>query len=298
MLVWARGVRQRRRLGRGASIGREWFSQPVEPVDNPDGTIADQPEQPKVRVELIGISSRWTPLPEGSMAAKRFDEHVENNLLSGRRRRVALAIQRRFTRAGESPYAAIAFRLASSEIRSPDGSVVFRLDQLEAPSSWSQVAIDVLAQKYFRKAGDTGARLRPCVRRACRLGCAGASPIRPRWPSCPRPSATAARPARSRCSIGWQEPGPIGAGKAATSPTRRTPAPSSTSCATCWRRRWRRRTRRSGSTPACTGPTASTARRRATSMSTSRPARFTPRPRPTSGRSRTPASSRASRTIS
>ena len=64
-----------------------------------------------------------------------------------------LAIQRRFTRAGESPYAAIPFRLASSEIRSPDGSIVFRLDQLEAPSGWSQVAIDVLAQKYFRKAG-------------------------------------------------------------------------------------------------------------------------------------------------
>jgi ribonucleoside-diphosphate reductase alpha chain len=50
--------------------------------------------------------------------------------------------------------------LASSEIRNPDGSVVFRLDQLEAPSGWSQVAIDVLAQKYFRKAG-VPARLRP-----------------------------------------------------------------------------------------------------------------------------------------
>ena len=66
---------------------------------------------------------------------------------------MALAIQRRFTRAGESPYAAIQFRMASSEIRSPDGSIVFRLDQLEAPAGWSQVAVDVLAQKYFRKAG-------------------------------------------------------------------------------------------------------------------------------------------------
>ena len=64
-----------------------------------------------------------------------------------------LAIERRFTRAGESPYAAIEFRLATSEIRSPDGTVVFRLDRLEAPAAWSQVAVDVLAQKYFRKAG-------------------------------------------------------------------------------------------------------------------------------------------------
>ncbi|MEK0083864.1 vitamin B12-dependent ribonucleotide reductase [Benzoatithermus flavus] len=71
-----------------------------------------------------------------------------------------LEIQRRFTRAGESPYAAIPFRSASSEIRNPDGSVVFRLDRLEAPSGWSQVAIDVLAQKYFRKAG-VPARLKP-----------------------------------------------------------------------------------------------------------------------------------------
>jgi ribonucleoside-diphosphate reductase alpha chain len=73
---------------------------------------------------------------------------------------VALAIERRFTRAGESPYAAIEFRLASSEIRSPDGSVVFRLERLEAPSTWSQVAIDILAQKYFRKAG-VPAHLKP-----------------------------------------------------------------------------------------------------------------------------------------
>ena len=71
-----------------------------------------------------------------------------------------LAIPRRFTREGESPYAAIQFRLASSEIRSPDGSVVFRLEALEAPAAWSQVAIDVLAQKYFRKAG-IPARLKP-----------------------------------------------------------------------------------------------------------------------------------------
>ena len=86
---------------------------------------------------------------------------------------MSLAIQRRFTRAGESPYAAIAFRLASSEIRSPDGSVVFRLDRLEAPSGWSQVAVDVLAQKYFRKAG-VPARLKAVLRRACRPGYAAA----------------------------------------------------------------------------------------------------------------------------
>jgi len=45
------------------------------------------------------------------------------------------------------------FRSTSSEIRNPDGSVVFHLDQVEVPTGWSQVATDILAQKYFRKAG-------------------------------------------------------------------------------------------------------------------------------------------------
>jgi len=41
----------------------------------------------------------------------------------------------------------------SSEIRNPDGSTVFKLDQIDIPEPWSQLAIDILAQKYFRKAG-------------------------------------------------------------------------------------------------------------------------------------------------
>ena len=64
-----------------------------------------------------------------------------------------MRIERRHTQPGTSPYAAIPFRQATSEIRNPDGSVVFRLDGIEVPEAWSQVAADVLAQKYFRKAG-------------------------------------------------------------------------------------------------------------------------------------------------
>jgi ribonucleoside-diphosphate reductase alpha chain len=64
-----------------------------------------------------------------------------------------MKITRRFTEAGKSPYDAIPFRRATSEIRNPDGSVVFRLADFEVPEHWSQVAADILAQKYFRKAG-------------------------------------------------------------------------------------------------------------------------------------------------
>jgi ribonucleoside-diphosphate reductase alpha chain len=67
-----------------------------------------------------------------------------------------MRIERRYTKDGQSPYADIAFRLTTSEIRNPDGSVVFRADNVEVPEFWSQVASDVLAQKYFRKAGVPG----------------------------------------------------------------------------------------------------------------------------------------------
>lgn len=70
-----------------------------------------------------------------------------------------MRIERRHTTQGQSPYAGIEFRLTTSEIRNPDGSVVFKLDNVEVPTEWSQVASDVLAQKYFRKAG-VAARLK------------------------------------------------------------------------------------------------------------------------------------------
>ncbi|HEY4161538.1 MAG TPA: vitamin B12-dependent ribonucleotide reductase, partial [Dongiaceae bacterium] len=73
-----------------------------------------------------------------------------------------MRIERRFTKADQSPYAEIAFRETVSEIKNPDGSVVFQLAGIEVPADWSQVASDVLAQKYFRKAG-LPSHLRPVI---------------------------------------------------------------------------------------------------------------------------------------
>src|ERR1700760_1202757 len=64
-----------------------------------------------------------------------------------------MRIERRYTKEAGSAYAGLDFRLTTSEIRNPDGSIVFHLDNVEVPEFWSQVASDVLAQKYFRKAG-------------------------------------------------------------------------------------------------------------------------------------------------
>ena len=64
-----------------------------------------------------------------------------------------MKIERKFTTTETGAYGALEFAATASEIRNPDGTIVFRLDDIEVPARWSQVASDVIAQKYFRKAG-------------------------------------------------------------------------------------------------------------------------------------------------
>src|SRR3989344_5540156 len=64
-----------------------------------------------------------------------------------------LKIERYFTRDGTDPFTTVTYEKRTSIIRNPDGSVVFEMKDIEVPSTWSQVATDILAQKYFRKAG-------------------------------------------------------------------------------------------------------------------------------------------------
>ena len=64
-----------------------------------------------------------------------------------------MQVKRLFTTAGKDPLSSIKFVKRRSEIKNPDGSIVFRMDDVSVPESWSQVATDIIAQKYFRKAG-------------------------------------------------------------------------------------------------------------------------------------------------
>ncbi len=64
-----------------------------------------------------------------------------------------MRIARRFTGPDQDVYEGIVFQTTASEIRNPDGSLVFSAENVEAPASWSQTACDILAQKYFRKRG-------------------------------------------------------------------------------------------------------------------------------------------------
>jgi ribonucleoside-diphosphate reductase alpha chain len=62
-------------------------------------------------------------------------------------------ISRRYTRPGQDAFTALKFVSRNSRIVNPDGTVVFELKELQAPEGWTQVAVDILAQKYFRRAG-------------------------------------------------------------------------------------------------------------------------------------------------
>ncbi|MDZ7692993.1 MAG: hypothetical protein U5K69_18030 [Balneolaceae bacterium] len=53
----------------------------------------------------------------------------------------------------DTPFGDLKFVCRKSEIKNPDGSVVFNMDEVIVPKPWSQVSTDIIAQKYFRKAG-------------------------------------------------------------------------------------------------------------------------------------------------
>jgi len=64
-----------------------------------------------------------------------------------------MKIHKRFTKNQKDPFDDINFVERRSELKNPDGTVVFSSDRVTVPDFWSQVATDILTQKYFRKAG-------------------------------------------------------------------------------------------------------------------------------------------------
>ncbi len=84
---------------------------------------------------------------QGAMTAKQRTATLSKRSPHG------LAIQRYFTKVGESPYASVEWSRRTSKITNQDGSIVFEMKDAEVPATWSQVATDIMVSKYFRKAG-------------------------------------------------------------------------------------------------------------------------------------------------
>src|SRR6202049_4467535 len=64
-----------------------------------------------------------------------------------------LKVERYFSKEGTAVFDLFKYDKRSSSIRNPSGDAVFEMNDVEVPATWSQVATDILAQKYFRKAG-------------------------------------------------------------------------------------------------------------------------------------------------
>lgn len=85
--------------------------------------------------------------------------HGNGNAMDGKVRTGALkaanglSIRRYFTHPGENAYDQLEWSRRSSLIAEPDGRVIFKADDVEVPTTWSQLATDILASKYFRRAG-------------------------------------------------------------------------------------------------------------------------------------------------
>src|SRR5438034_6454787 len=73
--------------------------------------------------------------------------------MANKKQSKGLQLSRRFTREGVDVFEQFEYDYRTSVIRNPSGEVVFEMNNVEVPRQWSQIATDILAQKYFRKAG-------------------------------------------------------------------------------------------------------------------------------------------------
>src|SRR3569832_302131 len=83
------------------------------------------------------------------MKSKRSAHH-------SRTKKTGLSFRRIFTNGKINPYEQFTYEKRSSTIRNPQGDIVYEMHDVEVPVTWSQVATDILAQKYFRRTGVPG----------------------------------------------------------------------------------------------------------------------------------------------
>ena len=90
-----------------------------------------------------------------------------------------MKFERFFTDRQSGPYKDIAWEKRKSEIRNPDGKVIFSEETVVVPAFWSQIAADIIAQKYFRRAGVPADKVYEWKRQAASRGEAGGNQVDP-----------------------------------------------------------------------------------------------------------------------
>lgn len=89
---------------------------------------------------------------------------IKTERLAGKTMGQRVRMDRYFTKAGSSPLDAVEYVRSTSKIKDTDGRTVFQMKDVEVPAAWSQLAVDILVSKYFRKAGVPGTEHETSVR--------------------------------------------------------------------------------------------------------------------------------------
>jgi ribonucleoside-diphosphate reductase alpha chain len=140
-------------LGNGAHNGRSHASQPsssMKPRERNGHSTertsrgAHEAGAPTARVQAESAAHT----DSGTSRSQR--KSPKKSASSAKR---GIAVARHYTQAGTDPFDSVVWERRSSIITNPDGSVVFKMDGAEIPSTWSQLATDIVVSKYFRKAG-------------------------------------------------------------------------------------------------------------------------------------------------
>src|SRR3989338_6853104 len=107
---------------------------------------ANNPNTPKSKENGMTVGTP-TSKSQGRKSSRSDAAHASSR---------GLTVERKFTHTDVSPFDSVEYETRSSVITNPDGSIVFRMDQVEVPKTWSQLATDIVVSKYFRKAGVPG----------------------------------------------------------------------------------------------------------------------------------------------
>ncbi len=122
-------------------------------INSENSTVNATSPGAKARTKALKTS----PVTKGSAGGPLFEQQPAAQLAgAGKSGQMHLSVERFFSREGIDPLDEVAYQTANSRIKDTEGKTVFELKDAEVPAAWSQLAIDILVSKYFRKAGVPG----------------------------------------------------------------------------------------------------------------------------------------------
>lgn len=129
------------------------FPAPSEVIfSDDDAPIAPELEEDPFAETVMAEMLADTPpaVEPGALREAAGRKAKQGGNAGGNEKRGGLKIARRYTKPGEDVWKSAEWELRTAQIVGGDGKVVFQQDGVEVPKSWSQMATNVVASKYFR----------------------------------------------------------------------------------------------------------------------------------------------------